>query len=100
MSYPWDVGTTNMFDADYIKLRELALTYTLPNSMTKAAKMSNVNFSIYTRNIMLWTKSSSLGVDPERAYQAEGNGGFSQGVERYNVLPWVAPIGFKIGFTF
>ncbi len=40
------------------------------------------------------------GVDPERAFQAEGNGGFSQGVERYNVNPWVIPIGFKVGFTF
>ena len=74
--------------------------YSLPNKIASAAKMSNVNFSIYTRNIMLWTKSSSLGIDPERAFQAEGNGKFSQGVERYNVLPWVAPIGFKIGFTF
>jgi len=100
VSYPWDIGTTNMFDADYIKLRELALTYTLPNSISKAAHMSNVNFSIYTRNIMLWTKDPSLGVDPERAFQAEGSGSFSQGVERYNVTPWVAPIGFKIGFTF
>ncbi len=100
VSYPWDIGTTNLFDADYIKLRELALTYTLPNSISKAAKMTNVNFSIYTRNIMLWTKDPSLGVDPERAYQAEASGRFSQGVERYNVLPWVAPIGFKIGFTF
>jgi hypothetical protein len=100
VSYPWDIGRSNMFDADYIKLRELALTYTLPNSISKAAKLTNVNFSIYTRNIMLWTKDPSLGVDPERAYQAESSGKFSQGVERYNVLPWVAPIGFKIGFTF
>jgi hypothetical protein len=100
VSYPWDIGRANLFDADYIKLRELSLMYTLPNKIASAAKMSNVNFSIYTRNIMLWTKSSSLGIDPERAFQAEGNGKFSQGVERYNVSPWVAPIGFKIGFTF
>ena len=49
---------------------------------------------------MLWVKDSALGVDPERAYQAEASGRFSQGVERYNVLPLVVPIGFKIGFTF
>jgi hypothetical protein len=48
---------------------------------------------------MLWTKDADLGIDPERAYQAEG-GRFFQGVERYNANPWVIPVGFKLGFTF
>ncbi|MEN8187356.1 MAG: SusC/RagA family TonB-linked outer membrane protein [Bacteroidota bacterium] len=100
VSYPWDIGTTNMFDADYVKLREISLTYNLPDKTLKGTGVSNVNFSIYSRNIMLWTKDSGFGIDPERAFQAEGNGTFSQGVERYNVNPWVIPIGFKIGFTF
>jgi hypothetical protein len=62
--------------------------------------MQAVNISIYSRNIMLWTKDSDLGIDPERAFQAEASGGFSQGVERFNVNPWVVPIGFKVGVTF
>ncbi len=89
-----------MFDADYIKLREIALTYSLPRDVAQRIGMQNVNFSIYSRNIMLWTKDSDLGVDPERAFQAERSGRFSQGVERYNVNPWVIPVGFKLGFTF
>lgn len=100
VSYPWDIGRANMFDADYVKLREISLGYSLPNNLTKQMGLQDVNFSIYSRNIMLWTKDSKLGVDPERAFQAEGGGGFSQGVERYNVNPWVIPIGFKVGFTF
>jgi len=100
VSNPWDVGETKLFDADYIKLREISLNYRLPNSIAESIGMADVNFSIYSRNIMLWTKDSDLGVDPERAYQAEGNGRFKQGVERYNAEPWVVPIGFKIGFTF
>jgi len=100
VSYPWDIGTANMFDADYIKIREIALSYRLPSDLSKKIGMQNLNFSIYSRNIMLWTKDSALGVDPERAFQAEGNGRFSQGVERYNVNPWVIPVGFKLGFTF
>ena len=98
-SYPWSIGAVDVFDADYIKLRELALTYTLPDKISRAAKMSNVFFSIYTRNIMLWTKDSELGVDPERAFQSDGSG-FKQGVEQWNAQPWVTPIGFKIGLTF
>jgi len=100
VSYPWDIGRANMFDADYIKLREIALTYNLDRSVSERLGMENVYFSLYSRNIMLWTKDSALGVDPERAFQAEGNGSFSQGVERYNVNPWTIPIGFKLGFTF
>jgi len=100
VSYPWDVGRANMFDADYIKIREVALNYRLSDDRLNKIGIYDVNFSIYSRNIMLWVKDSALGVDPERAYQAEAGGRFSQGVERYNVLPWVVPIGFKIGFTF
>lgn len=97
--FAWDVGTANMFDADYIKLREISLNYRLPGNIARKLKMEDVNFSIYSRNIMLWTKDSDLGVDPERAFQPEG-GKLLQGVERYNVTPWMVPIGFKLGFTF
>ena len=100
VSYPWDIGRANMFDADYIKIREIALSYSLPNNLSDRIGMQDVNFSIYSRNIMLWTKDSDLGVDPERAFQAEASGRFSQGVERYNVNPWMIPVGFRLGFTF
>ena len=88
-----------MFDADYIKLREVSLSYRVPSSFARKLNMENISLSVYSRNIMLWTKDSDLGIDPERAYQPEG-GRFLQGVERYNAYPWVIPVGFKLGFTF
>ncbi len=100
VSYPWDLGEANLFDADYIKLREISISYKLPSDIAQSIGMQDVNFSVYSRNIMLWTKDADLGIDPERAFQAEGSGKFSQGVERYNANPWVIPIGFKVGFTF
>ena len=101
----WDFGTPHMFDADYIKLREISLGYDLPRKFVEKAGLDNVNLSVYSRNIMLWTKDSAFGVDPERAYQAESGQDkrgtqFKQGIERYNVDPWVVPVGFKIGITF
>lgn len=99
-SYPWDLGEANIFDADYIKLREIALNYNLPDKYTSKIGVQDVNFSIYSRNIMIWTKDSGIGIDPERAYQSDGSGRFKQGVERYNAEPWVIPVGFKIGFSF
>ncbi len=105
VSFPWEFGTPNMFDSDFIKLREIALTYTLPSKISKRAGLDNINFSIYSRNFILWTKDSDFGIDPERAFEIEtssGNRGtqFKQGIERYNVDPWVVPIGFKLGLTF
>lgn len=100
VSYPWDIGEANMFDADYVKLREVSLSYNLPNKISRKFGMQDVNFSVYSRNIMIWAKDADLRIDPERAYQAEGNGRFNQGVERYNAEPWVIPVGFKLGFTF
>ena len=100
MSYPWDIGEANIFDADYIKLREIALNYRVPDKTAQKLKMRDLNISVYSRNIMLWAKSAGMGIDPERAYQSSGNGSFKQGVERFNAEPWVVPVGFKLSFTF
>jgi len=98
-SDPWAIGQNCLLDADYIKLREVSLNYRLPNKVSQKLGMSDVNFSIYSRNIMLWTKASGFGIDPERAFQAEG-GSFQQGIEKYNTEPWTVPVGFKVGFSF
>ncbi len=100
MSYPWDIGEANLFDADYIKLREISLNYRVPDKAAQKLRMRDLNVSVYSRNIMLWAKSAGMGIDPERAYQSGSNGGFKQGVERFNAEPWVVPVGFKLSFTF
>ncbi|MFD2605811.1 SusC/RagA family TonB-linked outer membrane protein [Euzebyella marina] len=102
---PWEFGTPHMFDADYIKLREIAFGYNIPSKHLDRIGIEDLNVSLYSRNIMLWTKDSDFGIDPERAFQAEtgrDNRGtqFKQGIERYNVEPWLVPIGIKIGLTF
>ena len=99
VSYPWDIGEANVFDADYIKLREISLSYRVPKNIVQLINVEDINISVYSRNIILWTKDSGFGIDPERAYQPDG-GRLLQGLERYNVNPWVVPIGFKVGFTF
>src|SRR5690606_16827669 len=100
MSYPWDIGEANLFDADYVKLREIALNYRVPRQAVEKLGIRDLNISLYSRNIMIWTKNAGMGIDPERAYQSSGNGTFKQGVERFNAEPWVVPVGFKVGFTF
>ena len=40
----------------------------------------------------------SLAFQPQAGTQAGTQ--FKQGIERYNVTPWVIPVGFKLGLTF
>ncbi len=98
VSYPWSFMSPSTFDADFVKLREISLSYHLPSSFVQKLHMRDLLVSVYSRNIMLWTKAK-IGIDPERAFQAEASG-FKQGIERYNVEPWVIPVGFKINLTF
>ena len=105
-SYAWGFAQPSMFDADFIKLREISLSYQVPRSfISKIGTIQEISLSVYSRNIMLWTKAKA-GLDPERAFQAEGSTEgrrgtqFKQGIERYNLEPWVIPIGIKIDVTF
>lgn len=103
-NYPWSFTRAATFDASFIKLREVSLGYALPAAWVDRLGIQSANFAVYSRNIMLWT-AAKIGVDPETAFQQEAGtqgGGiqFKQGIERYNVLPWVIPVGFKLNLTF
>lgn len=106
ISNGWDFAKDAMFDADFVKLREVSLSYKLPGSLvSKMGGIKSLAVSIYSRNIMIWTKAK-IGIDPERAFQVEqstqGKRGtqFMQGIERYNLDPWVIPVGVKFDLTF
>jgi TonB-linked SusC/RagA family outer membrane protein len=102
-NYPWSFTRAATFDASFIKLREISLGYDLPAAFVKRIGLQNANVAVYSRNIILWTKAK-IGIDPEQAFQQESGAQagtqFKQGIERYNVTPWVMPIGFKLGLTF
>lgn len=98
--YPWSYNQQITFDASFVKLREISFGYDFPNFLG----MQNANFSIFSRNIMLWT-AAKIGIDPERAFQATGGkqgdtaSMFRQGIELQNVMPWTVPVGFKLNFS-
>ncbi|WP_222942314.1 SusC/RagA family TonB-linked outer membrane protein [Arenibacter arenosicollis] len=103
--YGWDFTRTATFDADFVKLREISLTYSVPSKAIRQIGLQNLNISLFSRNIILWTKAD-IGIDPEMAFQQEsstqGRSGiqFKQGIERFNVSPWAIPIGFKLNVSF
>lgn len=101
---PWDFTQAFLFPASYIKLREISISYGLPDRWIRSVKLQHASISLYSRNIILWT-AAKINMDPERAYQpsagVQGGGiQFKQGIELYNVTPWVMPIGVKLNVTF
>ena len=102
-NYPWSFTRAATFDASFLKLREVSIGYEVPSNVVKKLGLQAANFSVYSRNIILWT-AAKIGIDPETAFQpqagAQAGTQFKQGIERYNVTPWVIPVGFKLGLTF
>jgi TonB-linked SusC/RagA family outer membrane protein len=91
----WNFAATRVYDATNFKLREVSLTYTFPNSLTKKISVSNVNLSFIARNVFQWN-ASGRHEDPESAFTGVGQ---NQGVLRAT-LPSIRSLGFKVAFDF
>ena len=94
----WHQSDLYIFDASFIKLREIALTYDLPYSVTSIIKSQRVSVSLFAKNIMLWTENDK-NIDPERAFSLSGTG-FKQGLESFNIMPWIGSLGFRLSVEF
>ncbi|MGN6530188.1 MAG: TonB-dependent receptor domain-containing protein, partial [Ginsengibacter sp.] len=84
-----------IFDASYVKLRELVVGYNLPSKMLKASVISNARISLSGRNLWTMFKKAPPGIDPESSVTS-GNG---QGIE-YGSLPPFTTYGIDIRLTF
>ena len=59
-------STLFLHDATYIKLRNVRLSYTIPNSITSKIKFSHIKVFANAENIFTWVKDKDLKVfDPE-----------------------------------
>lgn len=91
----WNFTSTRVFDATNFKLREVSLTYTIPNSLSNKIRINNVNLSLVGRNLFQWN-ASGRHEDPESAFAGVG---VSQGIMRAT-LPSIRSLGFRIVFDF
>jgi hypothetical protein len=79
-----------VFDASYVKLREVALSYSLPSSVLENTFLQNVTFSVVGRNLWIIHKNVDH-FDPE-ASLSSGN---QQGIESGS-WPATRTIGFNL----
>ncbi len=79
----------HVFDASFVKLREVKLGYNLPTSLTQRVKVSGINLSLIGRN--LWLKTNAPHIDPETAFDASN----AQGLE-FGQFPSARSVGFNV----
>lgn len=82
-----------IYDASYVKLREVSIGYTIPKSVF-GPSINSIYVSAFARNLLTFNKDLP-NIDPESMYTS-GNG---QGFE-YGSLPFRKSFGFNIKITF
>ncbi|WP_256010870.1 SusC/RagA family TonB-linked outer membrane protein [Desertivirga xinjiangensis] len=102
--YNYWYGNTNPYrwrdyvlDRDYLKLREVVLTYTLPKSVLTRSKLSKVDVSLIGRNLLLFTPKSNTFVDPEAT--SYGNDIISE-IGEFAAGPSMRSFGASVRVTF
>jgi len=88
----------NTYDATFVKLREVALTYHVSKKINQKLHLQNSSLSFIASNLFEWTKAD-IDIDPERAYRPNG-GAWNNGLEYYNTMPWTGTLGFKLNLEF
>ncbi|MDO1445075.1 SusC/RagA family TonB-linked outer membrane protein [Rhodocytophaga aerolata] len=83
-----------VYDASFLKLRQLTFGYTFPNTMLNKTPFSNLRLSFVGRNLsILWKNTDNI--DPESSYSS-GNG---QGLD-YFAMPRTRSYGFNLSVGF
>lgn len=90
----YSIAEANVYDASYVKLREVALSYRLPRLWTQKLHLQETSVTLTGRN--LWTIYKSVpNIDPESALTT----GNAQGVEAYS-LPTTRSFGVNLSVKF
>ena len=84
-----------IYDASYVKLREISVGYNLPNRWLRKTFLKTAKLSFVGRNVAILHQNTPKGMDP----QATSTTGNAQGFERGFTLPQ-ATYGFDIKVSF
>ena len=83
-----------VYDASYIKLRELSLTYTLPANLVKKTVFTKISTSLVGRNLWIIHKNTPY-FDPETSQSAGNLQGIANGA-----YPSSRTVGFNVSLSF
>jgi TonB-linked SusC/RagA family outer membrane protein len=94
-SYGNTIEESAIFDASYVKLRQLSFGYSIPKKLLQNTPIQDFKFSIVARNLALLYKKAPH-IDPETGFSSS-NG--NQGQE-FGQIPSARSIGFNINVQF
>ncbi|WP_367915642.1 hypothetical protein [Leadbetterella sp. DM7] len=83
-----------LYDTSWLRLREAALSYALPKSVTDKSPFGNVEIGVFGRNLFLRAPNYPH-FDPEQNALGISN---AQGLE-FNSLPATRTYGFNLKLT-
>lgn len=83
-----------VYDASYIKLREVSLSYSLPKGLLANSKINGVTFSANALNLWIISKNMPY-ADPEAGFSSGNNQGFQTGA-----MPMVREFNFNVKLQF
>lgn len=89
-----DIPELNVYDASFIKLRDVSIGYTIPRRLLANLPVTSATFSVVGRNLYTFHKNVP-NIDPESTY----NNSNGQGLE-YGSLPTRRHFGFNLNFKF
>ncbi|HEX2095429.1 MAG TPA: SusC/RagA family TonB-linked outer membrane protein [Longimicrobiaceae bacterium] len=81
-----------VYDASFVKLREVRLGYTVPGRFTNRLGVSGLSLAVVGRNLALWTDMPHI--DPETSFDASN----VQGLE-FGQLPSTRSFGINVSVT-
>ena len=84
-----------VYDASFIKLKELSLGYSFPKSMLKKTPLTSLNVAFVARNLAYLMKHTP-GTSPEGGYDTSM---FSQAID-YMSVPYTRTFGLSINLGF
>jgi outer membrane receptor protein involved in Fe transport len=85
--------------ADFWKLREVALSYSFPQSLLERQKtFKAISVSFIARNVAIWVPKSNQYTDPEFSNNSVNSN--AQGVNTTGQLPTTRNVGLTFNFTF
>jgi len=92
---PYD-GLNLLEKGDFVRWREIAVTYNAPASFAQKLGFSNMSFNLSGRNVLLWT--GYQGIDPEMN-AVSGRGGGVDGNFLDSVDAWGFPLPRRFTFS-
>ena len=81
-----------LYDATYVKMREIRLGFTAPQSLAQKIKAKGANLSFFVSNPwLIYAESKDFGIDPSELEETWNEGG---------QLSQTRQVGFSLKLTF